>query len=78
MRKMILVLGCVSVMSACGDSPSPVAPSGASDGGTTTSCNGNPPGQQPSGNPANAPGNSSSLDNDCKTKVTQETVVWGT
>ena len=30
------------------------------------SCNGKPPGQQPSGNPAHAPGNSSSLDKDCK------------
>ena len=69
-----VLLGASLTTVACG-SPTAPAPVPAKDGGSTASCNGNPPGQQPSGNPAQAPGNSSSNDHDCKQTAT---VVWGT
>lgn len=73
---VVLLAGSLATV-ACG---SPTAPSAApaTTGGSTASCNGKPPGQQPSGNPAQAPGNSSSLDKDCKSSPQTETVVWGT
>jgi hypothetical protein len=65
MKTLLAVLFLTMFAVACGDeSRSPVAPSGAAPS-SLASCNDKPPGQQPSGNPANAPGNSSSLDKDC-------------
>lgn len=64
--KILLAVLLASSVVACGDE-NPVSPSAAGgSAGTLASCNGNPPGQHPSGNPAKAPGNSSSLDKDCK------------
>lgn len=54
-----LLLVAPFLVAGCGDVPT-------SPTQVFASCNGNPPGQQPSGNPAHAPGNSSSLDKDCK------------
>ena len=63
---MVCVVGLSMFAVSCGDKAGPTAPAKTVVWGSLASCNGNPPGQQPSGNPAHAPGNSSSLDKDCK------------
>jgi hypothetical protein len=54
--KLVALMGVLVITAACGGSPlAPTSPSGAT-GGTLQSNSSHPPGQHPSGNPAQAPG----------------------
>jgi hypothetical protein len=67
MGKVLMVLGSLVGVVSCGQEASwSRAVLGPSPLAIQYSCNGKPPGQMPSGNPAHAPGNSSSNDHDCK------------